>query len=191
MSNLEYWRGRYEDTQASGSSYSTMICWDEKRVQEETEKLAPYIMNVIGVSDAVLDYGCGFGRFSYLFEKSSYIGIDILPEVIEQCRKLNPERTFELPEDAQLEKRKFDFCLLFTALQHMDPEEKKSFLSEARKNCSSILIVDTSKEQNSTNFFFTQQQLSELYAQTGWKVRLSYRVIIGEDYHFVILDRTT
>ena len=51
---------------------------------------------------SVLDYGCGVGRLSELFNPELYTGIDISPEMLKIARKTHPEYTFldlgEIPE---------------------------------------------------------------------------------------------
>jgi len=96
-----------------------------------------------------LDYGCGIGRYSDVFQ-DGYLGVDITPELLDYARKLNPTRDYKQLEHPWLHGIEFEFSLFFTAtvLQHNDDETvKKIFasLSAYKKEDFFIALYENSQ----------------------------------------------
>lgn len=63
------------------------------------------------LNSRILDYGCGLGRlFKFLEEKyfkGAYLGYDILPDMVDNARALNPNGSF----DNELPQENFDYIV--------------------------------------------------------------------------------
>ena len=90
-SGLEYWKKRFAEKGKLAVGY---VGWQtEERMAEKTAELAaalePHLDEAMpdGV-ETLLDYGCGWGRFSEFLGDfcGEYIGVDLLPEHIEIAR---------------------------------------------------------------------------------------------------------
>lgn len=97
--------------------------------------------------DFVLDFGCGVGFFSKLFDHQNYIGLEINKKFLERARTINSAYNFshfnELNEDEI--KDKIDGVLINNVLHHLsDDQISKSFefLRRISKNNSKILIIE-------------------------------------------------
>ena len=77
----------------------------------------------------ILDLGCGSGYGSvYLNNASSYLGIDISSETIEECRSkfFGPNKSFKVDnaQDLELMDASFDVITCFEVLEHVTQPEK-------------------------------------------------------------------
>lgn len=101
----------------------------------------------------LLDIGCGSGRLARGLSGwfgSGYVGVDIVPELIEYCRKTYPEFRFELldlnsdlynpeglkdPGAVQLDlpDASFDCVTMFSVLTHVTTEVTRSYLEESHR----------------------------------------------------------
>jgi len=101
----------------------------------------------------LLDIGCGSGRLARGLQGwfgTGYVGVDIMPELIDYCRKAYPELTFELldlesdlynpgsshrPDTVRLDHpdASFDCVTLFSVLTHVTTEVTRSYFREIRR----------------------------------------------------------
>jgi len=79
-----------------------------------------FIKQFLDVGLCTLDYGCGVGKFSRLFDKSKYLGVDITEKFILMAAENNPGYWYKLLSDPFVYDLGFDFDLFFTSnvLQH-------------------------------------------------------------------------
>ena len=75
--------------------------------------------------EKVLDFGCGNGRFSEIFEKDQYIGVDISFKLIEMAQKKYPEKNFLVIDGLKLpfKDNSFDLVIAIAVFHHL-PSKK-------------------------------------------------------------------
>lgn len=95
----------------------------------------------------VLDFGCGIGSSSYLFESSNYLGVDCDDKRINYAKKLYPEYNFITTKDGllPLSQNSVDYIMILSVLHHMPTEELTDSLKEFKrvlKSDGNIIIVE-------------------------------------------------
>jgi len=97
---------------------SPLIEYNQDRVKEilKLTKLKPTFFNGI----ECLDAGCGNGRYTYALQQlgANVESIDISPEAVEACKKINPNTHLKNILDLTPPPR-FDFILCWGVLHHM------------------------------------------------------------------------
>lgn len=92
--NLDFWRTRLANAKENGNAFmATGFAqpWDDVCNRNRLTAL-----DYLKEGGRVLDIGCGIGRSAGWFDPKNYLGIDFVPEFIEEARKLHPEHKFEV-----------------------------------------------------------------------------------------------
>lgn len=86
--------------------------------------------------DYVLDYGCGVGFFSKIFNKRKYIGLEINSNFIKRAKKINRGYRFKNFNEKKLEKyiKNVDAVLINNVLHHMSDKQIKDSIYFIKKN---------------------------------------------------------
>ncbi|MHB8032535.1 methyltransferase type 11 [Clostridium botulinum] len=96
----------------------------------------------------VLDFGCGVGSSSFLFEPSTYHGVDCDGNRIEYAKKLYPEHNFmAIKADGRLplSRNSVDYVMILSVLHHISTELFFDYLKEFQrvlKLDGSLIIVE-------------------------------------------------
>ena len=96
----------------------------------------------------VLDFGCGTGQYSELFEDDKYVGIDMQGPHLKYAKRQFPKKTFLLFDTEFTVPWKsafFDWVICFAVVHHVPPDGTKRFREEILRLLKSkgrILIVD-------------------------------------------------
>ena len=102
----------------------------------------------------VVDMGCGDWQFSTLIDWSGiqYLGMDVVPEIIERNRTLfgSPTVTFALSEGVDQELPCADLLILKDVLQHWPNADILSFLPRLQQ-CRYALITDCTEPAVNTD----------------------------------------
>ena len=89
---------RYRDRIAASGVTFASLC--SGSAEKQALRHAVHATALRGEGPSVLDIGCGIGWFYEHLRKSGmacrYTGYDIVPEYVDECRRLFPEATFEL-----------------------------------------------------------------------------------------------
>lgn len=116
---MGYWekRSAAQGVRTVGFSNLQMSKQDKnyaKRISFVTEFLDTYVKTI--------DYGCGIGRYSDLFDSENYLGMDITQNLIDAAVERNPEHRYLKLNQPHLPSLDFNFEQFFTAtvLQHND-----------------------------------------------------------------------
>jgi SAM-dependent methyltransferase len=109
---------------------------------------------LLGACDAMLDIGCGTGRYSKVGH-GDYLGIDLEPKYIDWAsrHRAAPGRTFRSADVATLaeEQRSFDLVLLVDVLHHLDDQTCGGLLSQiARVTRRHVLSLEPVREQRNS-----------------------------------------
>lgn len=92
-----------------------------------------------------LDVGCGIEIYHRFF-KGEVIGIDIIPELIKEAKRLNPKSYFlvgDIRKGLPFENKKFDFTLCSEVIEHLKPSENQELLRELDRVTKGTIIITT------------------------------------------------
>ena len=125
----------------------------EKAVDYKPHEKKKFIFQHLSTTFNTLDYGCGIGIAASNFQ--SYLGMDIIPDLLKHARRKNPSKDFRLLEDICLpETLDFDIKQFFTAtvLQH-NPDDvvKEIFQSVANLKPNDIIFCLYENSQTNAN----------------------------------------
>lgn len=104
----------------------------------------------------VLDFGCGVGSSSFLFDPSTYHGVDCDGSRIEYAKKLYPKHNFmTIKEDGRipLSSNFVDYVMILSVLHHIPTEAFSNCLKELQrvlKPDGSFIIVEPCYYEKST-----------------------------------------
>lgn len=82
--------------QLYGMNSVGVIGSDTATQKEQYDKTIKFLEDKIKRNVTVVDYGCGVGKLSHLFDQKKYTGVDISSEMVDLARKNNPEYTYEV-----------------------------------------------------------------------------------------------
>lgn len=148
VNQIEFWKQRIDT--ARKEHFSVYVIndsgWDEinKRHKKQLKQFIPQEANV-------LDAGCGYGRWSELFE--NYQGVDFSPDFIEKARKKYPDKQFLV---ANLKKLPFkdlafdvSFCVSIKKMivDNLGEVEWKEMEKELLRVSKKILILEYEHEK--------------------------------------------
>ena len=93
-----------------------------------------------GPGERVLDFGCGRGSYSHLFDSDSYIGVDVTPSFVRYARKRRPAYEFAFMDGTGLGfgERAFDAVLVVGVFHHLDDDLAMAGLREVQR----VLILE-------------------------------------------------
>ena len=107
---FDFWRAVGMDYIIPGGSGIFPEGWDPR----------PFLVMLSADQDTV-EFGCGFGRLSGLFDNEKYLGIDLNPEAIRIAKLHAPDHKFELLDyDKPLPDAPYYFA--YTVFLHIDDE---------------------------------------------------------------------
>ena len=83
----------------------------------------------------ILDFGCGVGTSSYLFDPARYIGVDCDDKRVEYAKKIFKNYKFYSLQNDKLpiEENSIDYIMIFAGLHHIPSEDLSSILMEFRR----------------------------------------------------------
>lgn len=148
------------------------------------------ILEALNPKKKTLDFGCGIGQFSVLFDQKNYHGVDTDKKYIDFCKKshkgsfaiinFTPPYTFR--------EKYFDQGLMSAVVHHIDGESLRAIskeLGRILKNNGKLLIVDhfTKNRQKSLfcrflisldrgNHFRDPEELYPLFSKEFKKARI-------------------
>jgi ubiquinone/menaquinone biosynthesis C-methylase UbiE len=172
-----------------------------------------YISNILGDSfdfnnKKVLDFGCGIGTSSCLFDSDKYIGLDPDYRRIAYARRLYPNYRFYRLEGRFLPipDHHVDYIFIVSVLHHITEEEAMEFLKEFRrilKHNGQILVMEPCFFSNShiSNRFMvlldngkyirTMNGYMQLFVKLGYKIHVTkkYKQLIFYSKLFFVASR--
>ncbi len=106
--------------------------------------------------ESVLDFGCGTGYYSRLFEPSSYTGFDIDQKRIKWARKHHPKHRFYTMDGRKLpfKPRTFDHIAIVGVFHHIDDDGFEAAMENVMKlvkKRGDVVILEPTLSETSTN----------------------------------------
>lgn len=89
----------------------------------------------IEAGERVLDFGCGRGVFSHLFDAQSYFGVDLTPSFVRHARKKHPAHGYAFMDGTRLgfSDGAFDSVLVVGVFHHLDDDMAVGGLREVHR----------------------------------------------------------
>lgn len=113
--------------------------WYEKIIRPRFF-VVKYIQTVLETSfdfhnKKVLDFGCGTGSNSFIFDPEYYLGVDIDTERIDLARQLHPRYSFQYLEDGKIAvaDQSFDMIAVLATIHHISDDDFKGYLDEFKR----------------------------------------------------------
>lgn len=151
-----YWSNRAKKQGAStvGFSGHTLI-QQEKEYQQKID----FVMSHIEREKKTVEYGCGIGRWSDVFE--CYVGMDITPELI-QIAQSKKQNKFHLLSKPYLQES--DFQVLNTELREMEYLFFSTVLQHNNDASVNVILHSLAGLIKNTGFAFVVYENSEVQA---------------------------
>jgi SAM-dependent methyltransferase len=200
--NLKLDRGRLADP-AEVDGYK------DEGEEERVERLVDLIISRVPRPRAVLDVGCGTGRYLKQMRKVSpdslLEGIDISPEILEKyARPMVPGARFyalDIETDPVFYRDnalKYDLVCLIGIVQVLARRRLKDVLLKVRHMCADggvlyiQINVETPQKQSSFGYKrYAIRELSLLLEECGFYVKESGRTDILADYAYIFAGKIT
>lgn len=176
-----FWRFAYE---LSGEIYDSRFHNHSKALSEN------FLKKYIPENGAVIDVGCGVGRWCRIASKYAdrVVGIDYSQSLIDEANsKTDAANIVFLVGDVtkDLNDEKFDLALLLHVIEHIDDADR--ILEDLKKVASKIIVEVPDFEQDSLNYVrlkqnlpfysdgdhvreYTEQILVDQLTRNGWTV---------------------
>ena len=101
-----------------------------------TDKFKRFLKNCFKEKSFILDFGCGAGYFSTLFNPNKYVGIDINKSFINLAKsKYINHKFYNFSEKEKLKKykNKINFILINNVIHHLNKKQLKENFSFIKK----------------------------------------------------------
>jgi SAM-dependent methyltransferase len=93
-----------------------------------------FVFPYLNKEAATLDYGCGIGRYTDLYNENNYIGADITQRLLDIAMSNHPDHSFvKLDNVGDIPDVEFDVFFTATVLQHNSDETVDLIFSNLRK----------------------------------------------------------
>jgi len=140
----------------------------------------------------ILDFGCGVGSNSSLFDKENYEGIDYDSRRVNYAKLIYPDYKFSNFDGNNLNfsSKSFDYILIIAVLHHISPDLTDKYLKEFSrilKPNGEILVIEPCKFENSSfnNWFMStfdkgkyiseEKQYIKLFNDNNYEVKVFNR----------------
>jgi len=173
-----YWENRYRECLSSGRNYDAYDSWDRDAYADETAKLKAEVSVLTGGRrfGLVLDYGCGRGRFSDMWE--CYLGVDIIPELIYENKKAYPLKRWHVLDPGHAPSADLIFCC--TVLQYVKADDIAPLLRRFSGAAGNLIVIESVGPANPAITF--RHDLDALFPACGWKTKAKRAFSSREDY---------
>jgi len=153
----QYWDDRSAEQKARtvGPQGSSLI--QQNRIYQER---VDFMRHRVPFTQYALDFGCGIGRYSRLFDPGRYLGVDICENLLNYAKDHNPQYRYQLLSQPILADIDFEFNVFFTStvLQHNDDESVRNILESVKtygdNNLMLCLYENTSENPDKPHICF-------------------------------------
>ena len=105
-----------------------------------------------------LDFGCGIGQFSTMFNPDKYYGVDTDNKYIKFCKNNYKGKFSKIKESPpyKFSKNYFDQIIVSAVIHHLEDKKLASISKEFKrilKNNGEVMIIDHFTKENQANLF--------------------------------------
>lgn len=151
----------------------------------------------------ILDYGCGGGEFSNVFEDSYYVGVDTNFNFLDSAKKKHNKNFILISKKLPFKDNSFDVVILVSILHHIGKEKIIELLNSISNLLSSsgILLISEPLSNNRQGYltkfliflekmcrgvyFFNENELRGIFAQI-FKIRkekvIKFKIHLSQIY---------
>lgn len=141
----EFWARDYESWKSRNRQFPIPVPLVRQTLAEQ-----------VGGFESVMDFGCNFGRAcNLLFPDERYVGVDIIPQAIEECRKRIDGEFVLLPGPDPAtwpELPTVDLAWSFTVLVHLLPAYYERTVDAILDRCRWYVVCETDSRKVSKPF---------------------------------------
>lgn len=143
INKLGFWKDRIDKAKKGVEHYSVYIC--QEAMWERINQVHKEILQK-ECSGKVLDAGCGYGRWSELFD--DYLGVDFSPDFIAEAKAKYPNKDFIVGnlKDLPFKDKTFDvaFCVSIKRMvqDNLGNEEWELMQKELKRVAKKVLILE-------------------------------------------------
>ena len=196
-----YWvkRSEKQGYLTVGCSGNNTEAKQDAEYQVKQKFVVPYLL----LNVPTVDYGCGVGRWSDIFDKKLYVGMDITSNLLEEAISRNPEKTFSHLATVNLSnvskdvKKALQKCSQFFSccvLQHCDDKlVGQIFANLYSIKPKGIRFVLYENKQVKVNHVAgrTGEEYLNLLEQAGYEAELEYHThTVHDEEHGVSILQT-
>lgn len=148
IEKIEFWDERIKDAKMRDQIHRSVYITTGDDWSKIEKAHSDIIKSVIGQDDKVLDAGCAYGRFSKLFNKKNYTGVDFVPGFILEATKLCPGYVFFIQDLRKLtfKDKEFDWVILGAVRQmivaNLGQEVWNEMETELKRVGKKILVLE-------------------------------------------------
>jgi SAM-dependent methyltransferase len=183
MDYLELNKSVYLDCLSKNEDNHLSVNWGSKSSQEKRFEILADISTDF-FNSSILDVGCGLGHFVDFLKirnfQGSYLGIDIIREMIEKAKIRHPELEFETKDISSFLEESYDYVVMSGIFAYANIVILQENVQHAFKVCSKGLAF------NSLSLWATQKEENEFYADPiatlGFCSKLTKNIVLRHDY---------
>ena len=146
-----------------------------------TDKFKKFLKSCFKEKSFILDFGCGAGYFSTLFNPKKYVGIDINKSFINLAKhKYINHKFYNFDEKKKLKKyeNKINYILINNVIHHLNKKQLNESFLFIKKNCkknTTLIIIEPLMPKKFFSFEFFMKVLdigNFITNKNGYKERL-------------------
>lgn len=190
-----YWKKRAAKQGPIAVGFAGRPSPEQQRIVEQ--KIA-FIQPRIHPDLFTLDYGCGIGLFSRLFEPDCYIGMDLTPEFLEMAARNNPGYRYNATEPASIgpTPSPVEQFLTINVLQHNDDCTVSEIFRDLAARCPEgglriVLYENSHAGKDSGHMRFRKPaEYRQFVAEhfTIHKMETASHIVHGEEHSITVLQ---
>lgn len=137
-----YWKYRYDRDKKIDRLFCEKKGVDEKELSKLRKGRWDEFDEFVGglKFTPVLDFGCGLGFMSMYFGSQHYIGVDVIPELIQENRKRYQNHIFVHAPERMYIHHSYDLIFCRGVLQHFTNKMLKFYLEQFEKHCKNLIV---------------------------------------------------
>ncbi len=154
-----------------------------------TNKFKKFLKGCFKKDSFILDFGCGAGYFSTLFDPKKYVGIDINKSFINLAKSRYANYKFYNFDEKKLlkeYKNKINYILINNVIHHLNKNQLKENFLFIKNNCNentTLIIIEPLMPKKILSFEFFMKVLdigNYITNQNGYKNRLEKHLKINK-----------